>query len=307
MQQIATHITNDLQHATLKVLQYYSLFKYPVNAIEIHGSCSQKCSLDEVALILATMKNEGSIYSYNSYYSIHINVQEEVTEREKANELAIEKEKLAKKAGRLIYKFPFVKFVGISGSLSKGCATAHSDFDFFIITEQNRLWISRTLLHLFKKFTFLVGRQHRFCMNYFIDTDAMTIADKNIFTAVELSSLLPLHGSEAYNGLMEANKWVPNILPNGYVRFKKYCAITNDISLLKKITEAIFNKLLPNKLNEWLMQFTDKRWRKKWAKKDYPMNDYELAFRTTIHISKNHPANYQQKVLARLQQTGFDK
>lgn len=306
MREASLHINTRLQDAVMKVLHYYSLFKYPVNAIEINGSCSQHCTLTEISDILNSLVQEKKIYTHNGYYCTRINIAELVHNREKGNKLAIEKERAAKRAGKLINSFPFVRFVGISGSLSKGYATDDSDFDFFIVTAKNRLWICRTILHLFKKLTFLVGREHRFCMNYFVDTDALHLNEKNIFTAIELASLIPLHGSDAYNELMESNPWMNELLPNGYVRFRKNGPIKNSTGLLKKTTEFILNKCTPEKLNYKLMRLTDDRWRKKWAAKHYPMQDYDVAFKTTAHISKNHPANYQKKVLATLQQAGFN-
>lgn len=301
----AININQQLQQPIMKVLHYYSIFKYPVTAEEIKGSCSIICTLDQVNQTLTSLVNTGDVSTYHHYYSLHTNIIELVEAREKANKLAIEKIRSAKRAAKQIYSFPFVKFVGISGSLSKGHATNDSDFDFFIVTDKNRLWISRTILHLFKKLTFITGRQHRFCMNYFVDTDALCLKDKNIFTAIELSSLIPLHGSEVYNSLMSNNKWSKELLPNGYVPFKKSIAISDRSNFFKTAFTSVLNLLAPDNLNNKLMQLTDTRWRKKWAAKGYPMEDYNVAFMTTEHISKNHPANYQKKILSKLAQAGY--
>ena len=86
----------------------------------------------------------------------------------------------------MLFQFPFVRGVFISGSLSKRCAAEKEDVDYFIVTSANRLWIARTIMHLYKKLTYLRGRQDRYCMNYFIDEEALEIKEKNIFTAVEM-------------------------------------------------------------------------------------------------------------------------
>src|SRR5699024_223499 len=117
----------------------------------------------------------GNVLFYQDYYTIQKNIEELVKRRIKGNETARKKMAGAINAGKIISKFPFVEFVGISGSISKNYADKNSDYDFFIITTKNRLWICRTLLHVFKKCTFLVGYQHNFCMNYFIDTDALEL------------------------------------------------------------------------------------------------------------------------------------
>ena len=58
----------------------------------------------------------------------------------------------ALKTSNFIAKFPYIECVSLSGALSKGYYDDDDgDFDFFIITKPNRLWIARTLLILYKK------------------------------------------------------------------------------------------------------------------------------------------------------------
>jgi hypothetical protein len=45
------------------------------------------------------------------------------------------------------------------------------------------------------------------------------------------------------------------------------------------------------------MNLTNNKWRKKWARKNFPMEAYDLAFKTRLHVSKNHDKNYQEKIL----------
>jgi predicted nucleotidyltransferase len=113
----------------------------------------------------------------------------------------------AKGVGRLLIKFPFVRGVGISGSLSKNFADDKSDIDLFIITEKDRLWIARTLMHCFKKLTFLANRQHHYCMNYYVDEQQLQIAEKNIYTAIEVDTLIPLEGDVVFEQFYTANTW----------------------------------------------------------------------------------------------------
>ena len=45
----------------------------------------------------------------------------------------------AEKIAKLFYKFPYVRAVGVSGSVSKNFADENADIDYFIITKANRL------------------------------------------------------------------------------------------------------------------------------------------------------------------------
>lgn len=301
-----TFTTDEIvMNSVLSALGYYSLFRYPLKADEIYGNLPITCSLSALLVALEDLDEAGRIYKFDGYYSLDSTVRQQVLCRKAANALAEEKKDKAIKVGKFISKFPFVRFVGVSGSLSKGYADHKSDFDYFIVTAENRLWICRTLLHLFKKMTFLAGQQNKFCMNYFVDIHKLEIEEKNRFTAIELSSLIPVSGFYTYVLLEDANKWVKRYLPNGYVGFSRSPAAIHDgKTSLKTALEFVINKFFPLKLNGSLMKITDTKWRKKWAKKNFPMEEYDLAFKTTLHISKNHPKNHQKRVLKAI--SGFD-
>ena len=88
-----------------------------------------------------------------------------------------------------------------------------SDLDFFIITAPKRLWIARTLLVMYKRF-FLFNSHKYFCVNYFVDEDHLEIEEKNLFTATELATVIPLYGQVHYTNLLKANPWLKRFFPN---------------------------------------------------------------------------------------------
>lgn len=288
--------TRSLDTAIDSTLRYYAFFRYPLTAAEIQERATEPCTLEEVEAYLYELEMLGQLHAYEGYYTL-LRDAPALVARRKAGRIQADKDlRLARRIGAFIYQFPFVQFVGISGSLSKGFADRNSDFDFFIVTSGNRLWIARTLLHLFKKITFAAGQQHKFCMNYFIDEHALQLEEQNIYTATELSSLLPICGETCYHQLMTANEWRADFLPNRQ-KIKPETAIKSNRTLAAKIAEWAINKCRPELWNEKLMKLTDAKWQKKWARKNYPADDYSLAFKTTLHVSKNHKANYQKKVL----------
>lgn len=250
-------------------------------------------SLDE---LLEKLVEEDKIEQKDDFFSIK-NIEQFVSYRLEG-ELRYRQlqDRVEKSTKRLSY-FPFVKFVGLSGSMSKGFASDNADIDLFIVTKKNRLWICRTILHLFKKISFLKGSQHWYCMNYFVDETAMQIEEQNYFTAIELTTLKPLVDAENYHQLLiEKNiKWINSVLPNYHFKH----TITK-----QKLNQTFLSRLIEqfstDKLDNWLMKWTDKKWRKKWARKNYPHEDYELAFKTRKNISKNHLHNYQKKLLEHL-------
>lgn len=284
--------------AVNRTLQYFALFRFPLQVHEIRQHCSLHCTEAEIRDYLEEQEYSGNVFSAHGYFCLLPEVEALLERRLKGKQKAVKDIIAARRVAKLIFQAPFVRYVGISGSLSKGFADAKSDYDFFIITEENRLWISRTLLHMLKKLSFLVGQQHKLCMNYFIDETALDLEEKNIYTATELNSLIPVCGLEMHGRLMDANAWVSRFLPN-YVR-EPAEADSSRTTVFKRCSSWLFDTACPEKFNVFLMRLTDTKWRRKWAKQGYPAEDYDLAFKTRINISKNHRLNYQKRVLSAL-------
>jgi hypothetical protein len=116
--------------------------------------------------------------------------------------------------GKLIGFFPFVKAVFISGSVSKNGAKADDDVDFFIIAQAGRVWIAKLFLIAFKKL-FLFNSKKYFCINFIIGADNLEIAKKNIYTATEAVSIIPITQNATVANFQLANKtWLANFFPN---------------------------------------------------------------------------------------------
>ena len=169
-----------------------------------------------------------------------------------------------------------------------------SDLDFFIVTEPGRLWIARILLVVYKRL-FLFNSHKYFCVNYFVDTEHLEIEEKNLFTATELATVIPLYGAEYYKNLYTSNLWLSNFFPNHTPRstdqvpeYKK--------STFKKIIEHCINLVFARQLNNFFRKLTLYRW-KKLYQKDYPEADFKVAFKTKEYASKGHPKHYQRKVM----------
>ena len=197
--------------SALKTILYFSLFKYPLTRTEIFqfsDNTDQKEIDSEIDLLL----KKGVIFNFDGFY-IDVNNPDRVERRLKGNEMARNIMPKAVKVSRKIAKFPYIKGVCLSGALSKGFYDDDGDFDFFIITKPNRLWIARTLLVLYKKI-FLLNSKKYFCVNYFISTDQLEISEQNLFTATEISTLIPLYGTETFKDFLTANSWATPYFPN---------------------------------------------------------------------------------------------
>ncbi|WP_276132995.1 nucleotidyltransferase domain-containing protein [Polluticoccus soli] len=280
----------------IDALRYFHIFRFPLFIGELQKYLGTRITIEELKVVLHELVASRELFVYKDLYMLE-NDRSLADARLKSIKKAAIRMKEAYRSGAIISRFPFVKAVCISGSLSKGYADDRSDIDFFIITEKNRLWICRSLLHIFKKFTFLNNTQHSYCMNYFLDESKPCLEEQNRFTGTEIVTLIPLYDEGVFASFIEANNnWVEPLFPN----FTSVKPIPNFKVFIKKLAESFLELLAPRALNQALMSLTDTWWRYKWQRKNYPMEDYDLAMKTRWFVSKNHPANYQKKVLHQL-------
>ncbi|TSE10872.1 MULTISPECIES: nucleotidyltransferase domain-containing protein [Aquimarina] len=279
---------------SVKALLYFSLFKYPLSAEEVY-LFSAAHSQDEVNNELKYLEQKGVIFSDKNFYCID-NHTKTISRRIAGNNMAKAVMDKAIKKGVFISKFPFIKAVGISGSLSKNYHDKNSDVDFFVITTSKKLWIARTLLMLYKKI-FLLNSRKFFCVNYFIAEDSLEITEKNIFTATELLTLIPVSGD--FELFYSKNQWVSTFLPNMEIGKSPFYENSKK-NWLAKMIESILNTRIGDLLDNIFLKLTVKKWNLKFNTLN--KEDFEIAMKSTSGVSKHHPQNFQKRVIARLNQ-----
>ena len=283
-----------LSDSILKTLAYFDIFGYPLLPEEIRLFLSLPATETEVNVSIMELENEGCIFRIGSFYSLH-NDQRLIQYRKDGNTRAIPLLQTANRVGRILYRFPFVRAVGISGSLSKNFAAAGADIDFFIITAPNRLWIARTLMHFLKKLSFLSGREHWFCMNYYISTDALLIGEKNIFTATEIVTLMPVCGKTTFEQFFTTNSWIEDFFPN--TTNHKNPAIETATGFIKLLFEKLLGGYVGNRLDNHWMKLTTRRWLQKQDRHKMNNKGEPLGLKTSKQTARPAPENFQKKIL----------
>ncbi|HAO47694.1 MAG TPA: hypothetical protein DCQ97_12255 [Chitinophagaceae bacterium] len=283
----------------MKTLGYFDLFQYPLTREEIRSFHAVHLAYQELDAALDSLLEQGLVFRLDEFYSVQPNSLL-AERRRKGNQLAARHLQTASKVARFLSGFPYVKGIAVSGSLSKNFATSQTDIDFFIVTHTNRLWIARTFMHLYKKFTFLTGRQHWYCMNYYVDEKEMEIKEKNIFTAMESVTLLPMQGKETMEEFVKNNHWIKEYFPSKTI-------VTEGVSeikpgLFRRLAEKVFNNSMGDKVDTWLMKLTEKRWKKKTEKRLVNNHGHVMSMVVDRHFSKPDPRNFQHKVVEQYRQ-----
>lgn len=283
-----------LSNHILKVLAYFDYFHFPLQTEQIifYLGCKAE-STKAIHECLNELVSIGKIECDRGYYgltNLSANIDNRLSGEENFRQL---RDRIRKSCNRISY-FPFVKFIGLSGSMSKGYAPPNADIDFFIVTEKNRLWLCKILLHLLKTASMLKGSQRWYCLNYYVDVTAMRIEEKNIFTAVELASLKPLiDEGNYYEQLIQHNEdWLKEIIPNFSLHSK-----VETIQPRKNFFSQLLSFFSTDGINRWVMHLTDGDWRKRKRRSRIPADQYSVVIKTRENISKRHYRNFQKRML----------
>lgn len=275
---------------TLKTILYFSIFRYPLKIEEIHSYTNYE-SISDTEKELQHLIAEKILIKVDDFY-VYGSDLDSVIKRLRGNMYADRALKIAQKKAKFIAKFPFVKGVGVSGSLSKGYYDNGSDIDFFVITEPNKLWLCRTFLMLYKKI-FLLNSRKFFCVNYFVSTSQLEIEEKNRFTATELKTLIPMQGKTVFEDFFQKNQWVTNY----FNKFNPELTLVPDFKkpIGTKSVEFMFGNHIGNFIDDSFKKITLKKWRAKFRMMSE--EDFKIALKSTKNISKHHPSHFQKKVI----------
>ena len=219
--------------AVKKTLAYRSIFKYPLSLFQLKTFLVSDKKIKYKTLLDAIehLVNRKFIIKRNGkYYLPGVNIVH-WEERKKATQKLIEKNRDAIK---LLSKIPWVKMVGITGSASAYNSAHDSDLDVLIISEKNRVWITRffatVLLKIIGKFPNTDGEPGKICTNLFMDTGYLSWQEskRNIFIAHDIVLIQPVFNKgNAYFNFLNSNSWVSEYFPNFYIN-------KVDFSLVKK-------------------------------------------------------------------------
>ena len=281
------------KRALMSALWYFEIFQHPLTEEEwFRFSNCPGMEPEEFKAHLEELVAEGLVFRFDGFYQSK-NDPGWVPRRLEYNRRADAFLPIARRMAQLIGSFPFVRAVFVSGSLSKHCVPPDGDIDYFLITEPGRLWLARTLLVVFKKI-FLLNSHKYFCVNYFVDTQHLEIEDKNLFTATETRTLLPLYGQEWYEQFCAANNWVNDYLPN-YTWHTQHGSLLRGQGRIKRSLEWLLNSRFGDWLDHLTMRLTVTYWRRKF--RHFDPQTFDNALRSRRYVSKHHPLYFQRKVM----------
>jgi radical SAM superfamily enzyme YgiQ (UPF0313 family) len=198
-----------ITRAILETTTYSDVFDYPLTASEIHRYLTgERASLEEVTIALQGMDR---ITNLNGYYVLA--GREILLEtRNRRREISLRLWIKARRYGRILAALPFVRLVGVTGSLAMNNADENKDIDYMLVTAPGWLWTCRAMSIVVLRFAKLEGVT--LCPNYLVTENALELTDRSLYVARELAQMVPLAGMDIYEQLRRLNPWVDDYLPN---------------------------------------------------------------------------------------------
>jgi len=290
----------ELKKNITKTLLYYDIFSHPLKPEEIFSFLPRNsiAKHDVVNFLKEAAQNETAPFAEKDGYYFIKPGEQNISRRIEKENYSLKMWKQAAMITHIIKRFPFVRAVLVTGSLSKNSSDPTSDLDFMLVTAKNRLWISRTFLMLFKKIFFLNSYKF-FCINYYITEDNLVINERNIFTATEIATIKATYNTELLNEFIIQNDWVREYFPN-YVLcdpmlHSSGCKVNNRKSKVQRIIEFFIPGKIAAALDKRFMNMTRNHWKKKYPQ--LPDSERNHMFKSTENVSKTHPGNMQKKIL----------
>ena len=294
-----TQQLTSLEFSILKVLIYFDLFDHPLRPVEIALFIDQDAEIIDIDAALEHLLEHSSVDQIDGYWGLSL-VPEKIRLRELKNRIAMKRTSTVEIYSKIVATFPFVKAVFLTGSFSKGVMSEDSDIDFFIVSDPDKLWATKALMVLFRKI-FLFDSHRNFCINYLVTSDNLVIHDRNIFTAIELVTMIPVFGHAMYDAIMLGNKWVFEFFPN-YKRPKtsKMDVTVEPNHFIKRILEIMFDNKWAARMGEHFMRLSQKKYRSKYHK-GLTEAEFNKAIIVSPKVSKVHPHFFQKQVVEKYQ------
>lgn len=284
--------TGDLHAAVLYTLAYSDIFDYPLTVEEIHRYLiNLGATQDDVMAALATEDLRTQLASEGEFYAL-AGREALFALRRKRAALSAELWPQALRFGRLIGNLPFVRMVAITGALVSGNVEPGADFDYLIITKPGWLWLCRAMVLALGKLTKAAGVRAELCPNYLITEKVIRLQDQDLFTAQELTRMVPVSGIDVYEEMRAQNRWAETFLPNA-AGAPRELGVNKQVQWFKRFIEAILRALPLSWLERWEM-------RRKIAKfARQTMSNDETRF--SADFCKGHFDGHKQKTLRAFQ------
>ncbi|MCS7221669.1 MAG: hypothetical protein N0A15_10285 [Anaerolineae bacterium] len=248
----ASPSSSTIEAAILQTIAYADVFDYPLTVEEVHRYLvGMPASLAVVRASLNSAPLSRLLVHRQEFFALPGRASL-VTLRRRRAEVARKMWTRATHYGRMMAALPFVRMVAVTGALAMDNVEPGDDMDYLIITEPGRLWLCRALIIVLVK---LAARRGDFiCPNYLLSERALVFQERTLYTAHELTQMVPLAGLTVYHRLRRLNGWTARFLPNAAGPPRSISEATPLSHPVRALAESALRTPLGGWLERWEMQ-----------------------------------------------------
>ena len=241
---------NALRRAIARSVAYADLFDYPLDRTEIRRYLiGEAAPAEEIDAMLGRDGALGELVERTDDM-FHLRGRASTVATRRAREAAsAELWPIARSYGAWLSRLPLVRFVGVTGALALSNAERGADIDLFLLTHPGRLWLCRLLVLAVVRFAALRG--HRLCPNFLLTTEQLALRERNLFTAHEITQMVPLRATEWYTRFIDANRWAQGYLPNATIDRAR---LARADSVLTRLATRLLSSRIFAPLERWEMR-----------------------------------------------------
>lgn len=221
-----TPMSRSLDSAIITTLAYSAVFRYPLSVSQLwlrllrHPSAT----VHDFFSALARLEKANFVTRVAPIVELKNTQTLSVEERYARIKTAAEKMASLHKLVRVAQFCPWISAVGITGSVAVANAVPEDDIDLFIITDHNRLWVTRLYMEVVTRLLGTVRPREKevpnsWCMNLWMEERSLVLhpKERSLYTAYEVVQVVWIYskGNTAEN-FLRANAWVSAVLPRSW-------------------------------------------------------------------------------------------
>lgn len=295
-----------IQAAVLRLILYFDVFKHPLRDGELARLVApdrpEAVEAAASALVAAGRIESRGPWRFAPGGAVHLD------RRQRRARCAEQVWPEARAAAGALAALPFVRGVLITGGMSKLSTGPDADVDFLLLVEPGRVWTLKSLLQGARRV--LPSRlRELFCTNYLLDTEHLTVDDRNLFTAIELATAIPMAGPEACVALLQANAWAAAYVPGLWWSAERASHAAPVGGGPARAVEAAWRGPVAARIESASLSAWQRFWDRKYQWLDARLRSQR--FKRRPEIATNHLHDFQDYVLrevgARFAAAGLDE
>jgi predicted nucleotidyltransferase len=253
----------------IATLAYYDVMEYSLTAFEVwkhflaveNEVPREEATLPAIVEALNMLVREGRVREDRGFYFLPDRTGL-VDQRLSEGKVSIARLRRLRHLVVWLRFLPFVRMIGVTGSLAMEKGEAESDWDLLVVLKRHFIFTGRAVITLFLH---LIGKRrhgektrNRVCLNYFITDESLEIGTKDLYSAHEYRFLIPLFGWSVYRKFEMSNRWIVRFQPQFFLSEKPSLLLVRENAFASRcrfILERILSwRWLERVLRTWQQQ-----------------------------------------------------